>query len=116
MDQHNALLQSWEDKIRDSDGFIRDGIIDKSLWGQVHPKILFILKDGYNPDGTNASWDLRTLVREDPNILSDITFKETACWSYCLQSNLDFPTADDLELRKALRSTAIINIKKNPGN
>ena len=126
-DLHEDLLLEWQSlphhvgKI-----FAQDGIIDPEYWASSPCRVLFLLKEAYF-DPKKASldvdqrWDLRRLVRDDegePRGNIALTEAEWAYAIHCIAERRD-PRLPDrtnhAELRKALLSSAIVNVKKSDG-
>lgn len=109
----NKLFDEWENTFADYKGkFVKDGIINEQLYQSARTKILFVTKDPNDPDQT--SWDLANLLNQS---LSGNFAVRLAEWSYGILN--DFPPLRPLTdyeaLHKALRSTAVINLKKIGG-
>ena len=113
MDEHESLLEEWKATCNPSQGFIKDGIIDPNRWETAPKKILVILKEGYNTDRDPLSWDVRTVILE--NELFGTSFRETAYCAYCALNNRSLPECSPKDALGALRSIAVINLKKTPG-
>lgn len=109
----SKLFDEWENTFPDYKGkFVRDGIINEQLYNAAKIKILFVAKDPNDPDQT--SWDLADLLNQYCSGNFAIRLAE---WSYGILN--DFPPLRSLTdyqaLHEALRSTAIINLKKIGG-
>lgn len=107
------LFDEWENAFPDYKGkFVSDGIINDPLYQNAKSKILFIVKEPNNPKQT--SWDLAGLLNKE---CKGNFSRRLAEWSYGMLN--DFPTftsmTDNSALHQALKSTAIINLKKNGG-
>jgi hypothetical protein len=123
MDSHEDLLETWSlEPHHQGQCFIKDGIIDNGRWRSVDLKVLLLLKEGRD-SGSSRTWDLRKYVREsDPN---PGTLRNAAYWCYAIQHikrgtlpGLPLASERTAEYRKAveaLRSSAIVNIKKSNG-
>jgi len=116
--KHEKLLDTWPSKGR---LFIKDGIIDMDRWRSADPKVLLLLKEArHNGVGT---WDLREYLREEPKPRG--TWRKSAYWCYAIPyiKRGSLPGLPFLPDRKAefdqaveaLRSSAIVNIKKSDG-
>ncbi|MEP0862296.1 MAG: hypothetical protein HRF52_12750 [Ignavibacterium sp.] len=109
----NKLFEEWEQKFPNYKGkFVKDGILDEQLYQDAKTKILYITKDPNDPDQT--SWDLADLLNQSLEGNFAIRLAE---WSYGILN--DFPPLSSLTdynaLHQALRSTAVINLKKIGG-
>jgi hypothetical protein len=122
MDTHEDLLEKWSlEPHHQGQCFIKDGIIENDRWRSADPRVLFLLKEGRH-SGTGI-WDLRKYIREsDPD---QGTLRNTAYWCYAIHHikrgrlpGLPIASKRTAEYRKAveaLRSSAIVNIKKSSG-
>jgi hypothetical protein len=109
----NKLFDEWENTFPDYKGkFVKDGIIDEQLYQNSKTKILFVAKDPNDPK--QSSWDLADLLNKYCNGNFALRLAE---WSYGILN--DFPPlpslTDDKALHQALKSTAVINLKKIGG-
>jgi hypothetical protein len=119
MDAHEALLDRWSRQEHHRDKyFIKDGIIAPSRWRLANPKALLLLKEAYH-DGTEK-WDYRSYLKEWNG--KNPTLRSAAYWCYAIHHIFrgDLPRlpsdANDYEKAiEALRSSAIVNIKKSEG-
>jgi hypothetical protein len=116
-DEERVLLDEWSAQRPEYKIFVRDGILNKSLYTASNPKIAILLKesnddfveiaplttDGYGPNG-NSSHFWRNI-----NIY---TYIATCAWN-----NIN-PIYDDIHeiTEKQVNSIAYINVKKNAEN
>lgn len=136
-----GLFDRWERNVKSEGlGFVRDGIIDMNMWNKeesdIKPRIVFLLKEAYirKPDKHgeySKSWDLRddikSFLKKDHH-----TWWRCALWAYGIHELFEtgdlpeFPGwdkdgwfyKDELrmpEVKNALLSSAIVNIKKFNG-
>ena len=112
----NELFIEWE---RHSESeykgrFIKDGIIDETLFNQAKLKILFITKEANDPKQT--SWDFREWWKKNIDYAFSYRLAE---WSFGLLN--DFPYYDKVWEKKgaaheALKKVAFMNVKKSGGS
>ncbi|SHE98496.1 hypothetical protein SAMN02745148_01517 [Modicisalibacter ilicicola DSM 19980] len=113
------LFDEWRLRDHHKDHlFISDGIIDQVQWNNSPVKILFLLKEAYDSVKTEGTWDLCGLVKRLG--VSGRTFKPMAQWAYGVSAVKSTSTIVPFKgsgepLDKALRSSAVINIKKSQG-
>jgi len=115
----NELFREWKNRDSHKDKlFITDGIIDTNHWINSEVKLLFLLKEAYDSERIDGSWDLPALIRRKK--VSGRTFKPMAQWAYGVQGVLKSQEilpfqekGDDVEL--SLLSSAIVNLKKSGG-
>ncbi|WP_201571024.1 hypothetical protein [Psychrobacter nivimaris] len=98
--------------------FITDGVIDKELWDNSQNRVLFLLKEAYDSKRVEGSWDLPALIRREK--VSGRTFKPMAQWAYGIHGLMDnkgiIPFQEDgPDVKLALLSSSIINLKKSSG-
>lgn len=126
IDEHEKLLEEWKSLPHHLNrSFIPDGIIDPVRWAKSSRKILFINKEAYDGDGTEAEgFDLRKLIRcEWDGSPKGGAYKVIAAWAYALQHaspdpSVPFPRWTLIlpeDAREALLSCAVMNIKKSGG-
>jgi hypothetical protein len=119
MEAHEALLErlSRQEHHRGK-CFIKDGIIDPRRWKLASPKVLLLLKEARH-EGT-AKWDYRSYLRKwnDKNS----TLRNAAYWCYAIHRLFrgdlpSLPSKSDeyVNAIEALRSSAIVNLKKSGG-
>jgi hypothetical protein len=111
----NGLFDEWREHYRkysiDSNAFSSDGIFDEEQYDQAPKRLLFILRETNSfPNG-----DLRILFKDGPKWN---TFIQLSQWAAGIINN--FPPFESLvtstdEITKALRSIAVMNIKKFSG-
>ena len=114
--QLNSLFEKWESSNKDYTGrFIRDGIIDESIFeAPGNKKLLIIAKEpNYQDDG---SWDFRDWWKTKLQFSFSIRLAE---WAYGIENN--FPIYSKIqdnqdEQLKAIHKMAFMNIKKIGGN
>jgi hypothetical protein len=111
----DKLFEEWERNSNlDYKGkFIKDGVIDESLYVKAKLKVLFIEKESNDPEQT--SWDYRKWWKEE--LKYPFTYR-IAEWSYGLLNN--FPPYDKIWEKEnlahnALKHIAFMNIKKSGG-
>lgn len=125
-DLHEELLLEWESLPHHAGKkFALDGIIDPNLWEASPCRVLFLLKEAYPPEGAHSDvgerWDLRRVVREGNDEPKGNIALTEADWAYAahrITSGLDprmLDRTNRTELRKALFSSAIVNVKKSDG-
>ncbi len=113
------IFHDWKKKdIHQNQLFITDGIINQELWDESDSKVMFILKEAYDSKNSSGSWDLRSLIRR--NGVSGRTFKPMAQWAYGIHSILSgngiAPYVENSkDVKRALLSSAIVNLKKSGG-
>lgn len=117
------LKDASHDINHDADGFIRDGIINPSTWFYSNCRPLFILKEAYNGNGSNDSWDLCEWIRSDLERVSKInTWMTISLWAQGI-IHTDVETLHHLpnedEQKKTgvfyLDKIAIVNLRKSGG-
>lgn len=98
--------------------FIQDGIISSEKWKSSEFKILFLLKEAYTNDGKDFSL-IDWLNHNDLN--RHRMWKNLSIWAFLIQSTLkgnhiqNLPLNLTSEMDDALKSSAIINLKKSNG-
>jgi hypothetical protein len=121
-DLHEDLLERWsQEQHHQGQCFIKDGIIDVDRWQSADPKVLFLLKEARHCG--KGTWDLRKYLREKAP--SEATWRNAAYWCYAIHHirRGKLPGRPFLSDRKveydkaveALRSSAVVNIKKSKG-
>ena len=121
MDSHEQLLEKWKRQPRHlGQCFIEDGIIDPNRWKSASPKVLLLLKEAYDEPGVTEGWDLRKFLRENGPKWK--IWWTAAYWCYAIHhlSAGGLPSLPNDEAAyesatEALRSSAIVNIKKSAG-
>ena len=108
---------NWEKWIRhykalgiDTNRICRDGIFDKSEWGKVDKKILFIMKEVYDWEGG----DLKDLFTNGPKYKMWHTVSR---WAAGILHN--FPEYEEIDTwsikKEVIKKIASINLKKTSG-
>lgn len=116
MDQ---LLKDWRKREHHVDKlFVTDGIVDSKSWSQADIKVLFILKEAYDTEKSEGTWDLSNLIKKTK--ASGRTFKPLAQWTHGIQCVLKSHQIEEFkedgeEVEKALMASAVINLKKSGG-
>jgi len=99
------------------DSHIFDGITDFSIYNEITPKILWILKEPN--DKNEASWDQRTF-HKDVSVYPKWrkTYKLIIKVSYSIFNNINKyeEIPDEYKIRNILNNIAFINIKKKGGH
>jgi hypothetical protein len=121
------LIGSLESTNSES-GVIQDGIIDPKLYFLAKFKILWILKEAYDPeykDGRGGWWDFREVIR-NKNTINDFSgavnmYKNIIYVSWGILNNFENwaninDVKDDPSMLSAIKSVAYININKFPGS
>ena len=113
-EQLNALFSEWRENREEYKGqFIKDGIIDETLYNTQKPKLLFIGKEAN--DGKGKDWDYRDHIMDGVKYKYNLRVAE---WAYGIQNN--FPAFDNIyrsreTLTESAKKIAIIDVKKNGG-
>ncbi len=122
-DDMETLFVEWKQTKTHAhlNSFIEDGIIDVVRWNTINKKVLFILREAYQPAEIEGGFNLtKKLLLESGTRKGKSTWKNLARWAYLLQ-NLDTPdliqpfTRKWFDYEEALLNSAIINIKKSGG-
>jgi len=114
-----SYFDNWKAKdIHKDQLFITDGVIDQDLWDKSSEKVMFLLKEAYDSKNSEGTWDLPTLIKSRG--VSGRTFKPMAQWAYGIHKILKdgevSPYVQNSEdVRQALFSSAVVNIKKSCG-
>lgn len=113
------IFHEWKNKaLHKGKLFITDGVIDKNLWAKSDNKVMFLLKEAYDTEKNSGSWDLPNLIKRRG--VSGRTFKPIAQWAYGIHNILNgngiLPFVENnTDVKNALFSSAIINLKKSGG-
>jgi len=114
-----SLFDKWKNRSSHKEKlFITDGIIDTELWKKSSDQTMFLLKEAYDSKRVEGSWDLPSLIRKRG--VSGRTFKPMAQWAWgihkVLQDGVISPyIQNSKDVKHALLSSAIVNIKKSGG-
>ena len=130
---HNVLMKEWQARhiLAGYTGFIRDGVVNPHLWFSQSQRILFILKEAYNPpEDAGKSWDLVRDYLAIPKAYSGRIWSAIAEWQYGLERTFakESPRFDNwlgvknqnmddyyAVRHNLLQRCAVINIKKSNG-
>ena len=116
------LFSKWRRRKHHKGGvFVKDGIVDKTLFVASDRKVLFLFKEAYDAEASR-SWDLCALLRDDWRGIGYNTWWNTARWAYALHKT----TADSLpkypdscgstvSIDNYLLASAVVNVKKSHG-
>jgi hypothetical protein len=108
----DKLFDEWQQSDpRYREKFIRDGIVNENLFQKAELKILFLVKDANDP--SQGQWNLADYL--DKRLSQNFSIR-IAEWAYGILN--DFPPIDTATpelLHSALRSVAVMNIKKIGG-
>ncbi|WP_367110956.1 hypothetical protein [uncultured Psychrobacter sp.] len=113
------IFKNWkESELHKNRLFITDGIIKHDDWEKSESKILFLLKEAYDSKPQKETWDLSKHIQRKK--VSGRTLKPMAQWAYGINhvmSNNEIITykSDGEEVKHALLSSAVINLKKSQG-
>ncbi|MBU1101432.1 MAG: hypothetical protein KKA84_13615 [Bacteroidetes bacterium] len=112
--KQECLFTAWQKEIPEyKDNFIKDGIVNEELYFQSNPKILFLMKEANDSDGGEGS-----IVEFMDSHLKYTFFIRIAEWVYAIQNNFSRllkVEENRKELHQALRSIALIDVKKSCG-
>jgi hypothetical protein len=118
---HEELLTRWRARYPTRQ-FVRDGIIDKSEWNTASPRVLFILKENYDPTNSGVDWDLTKSLRDNRGPYGR-TFWSCSYLAFLLAQPHErqvpsMPSSEEefSECRRSLLGSAIINVKKPVGS
>lgn len=125
----DRLFSEWKLKGKSGDinhsvdGFIKDGIINPHTWFQLECRPLFLLKEAYNGNGSNDSWDLCEWIRSDYESVSKInTWMTISLWAEgIINTNAEklYHLPKETEQKKIgisyLDKIAIVNLRKSGG-
>ncbi|HEX4911140.1 MAG TPA: uracil-DNA glycosylase family protein [Permianibacter sp.] len=113
-EQEAQLFSEWRARHQ---SLVSDGVVDEFAYAETSPKLLFVLKEVNDLGG--GGWDLRAYLRDEGG--RPATWDNVTRWVEGIR-NLpsDIPwqmlESIDVDRRKAaLRSIAVMNIKKVPG-
>ena len=114
----DSLFNEWERSKPEYQGkFVKDGIIDETLFTKAQPKIHFIAKEPNNPKQEPGDY------RDDWKHIASTAYilaYRIAEWSYGLLNN--FPPFDNIWKDKgyfvfdSIQSIAFMNIRKSGGS
>jgi len=113
------IFKEWKAKdIHKEKLFITDGIVDKELWKESNLKVMFLLKEAYDSKNKKGSWCLSNLIKRKG--VSGRTLKPIAQWAYGLErlfntGNIETFKENGKELKQALLSSSVVNLKKSNG-
>jgi hypothetical protein len=113
-EQLNFLFEEWESSVLDYHGkFVRDGVINETLYNDTTPKILFITKEPNDP--SQEKGDFRKAWMDGIKYTFAYRIAE---WSYGILNN--FPEYDQIwkdhtAPNNAIQQIAFMNIKKSGG-
>lgn len=104
-----------------------DGIVNVELYYNAFPKILWILKEPYDKDNENeSSWHLSQMFDMSEKDLIERNIHKSKTWlpvmetNYCIVNDKRYEDVkgkvDISELFNVMKHTAVINVKKTPGN
>lgn len=117
---NDEVLRLWKEKNEHNDKvFVKDGIVDNSVWNAQDKKILYILKEAY---GETEDWDLTDRVLKKDSILSSPTWRSVVEWTYGIHKTSAEEIAKYIpkEIHKIrdelIRKIAVLNLKKSDGN
>jgi len=116
-DRHEVLLDTLAaSPLHKGQRFIRDGIIDPARWKQAPRRVLFLLKEAYDTEG--SGFDLRQLILHDWGGPRHKMWWSAGQWASALHGLTDrgapcFP--DDDAASESLLASAVVNLKKSGG-
>ena len=112
----DALFAKWRTAaFIPEDQFHADGIIDEQRWNVAAVRLCFLMKEPNNPpkEGRHGSFDFRTWW------LNEVKYKFSKSLSqWAAGVLLGFPPFEELHYKRthaALRSSALVNVKKTGG-
>ncbi|CAN2042122.1 Uracil DNA glycosylase superfamily protein [Candidatus Magnetomoraceae bacterium gMMP-15] len=116
------IFKEWKEReIHKGKLFITDGIIDQEKWDISEIKILFLLKEAYesNPE-VKTGWSLCNLISKNWKGPKGKMCWAMAQWAYGIQQlhktgDVPFFQRRGDDLKRALLSSAVINLKKSEG-
>jgi hypothetical protein len=115
--QEEALFAKWRGQERN---WVKDGVVNPEIFAASAPKVLYILKEANGRK--EKKWqdgDLRAFLKKADRWQ---TWNTVARWQYAithLKEEIDWKKANYISksFRKTLlKSIAVINLKKEPGN
>jgi len=113
LEAEELLFSEWKVKRH---GFMPDGVADEKAYMASSPKLLFVLKEVNNPDGSD--FDLRRFIREGARAR---TWNNVTRWVEGIRRlSEEIPWGELREVnkerrRRILQSIVAINLKKSPG-
>lgn len=112
-DSLNVLFDQWQKEVYSEETiFIRDGIINETVWKNTPQKVLFIAKEANNR--SDISWDFRDWWNDSFNYTFSHRLAE---WAYGILE--DFPDYDTIDTKdkklETLQKIAFMNINKTGG-
>lgn len=125
----DTLFSVWrlkcngKDINHDADGFIKDGIINPSTWFRSACRPLFLLKEAYNGNGSNDSWNLCEWIRSGYESVSKInTWMTISLWAQGIMhtdAESIYHLPNEAEQKKVgisyLDNIAVVNLRKSGG-
>ena len=116
-----SLFKEWEKKVIGTDGdhFVKDGVICKNGWKEAKTKVLFILKETNDYEGSISELINKAVtIRPKSKLWARPTFHNIGRWAYGLmnypESINDYRNAHKSR-KDALLSCSFINLKKTTG-
>jgi hypothetical protein len=107
------LFEEWKKAVSEyGKSFISDGIVNEIYFQGTTPKVLFLMKESNDPSD-EADWDLAKFFNKE---LKYNFARRISEWAWGIIKN--FPPlekASSEDLHNALKSTAIVNLKKSGG-
>jgi hypothetical protein len=113
-EKEDLLFDEWSKK---RDGFLEDGVVDQKAYLESNPKLMFILKEGNDPDG--GDWDLRDFLKGGGR--PGKTWDNVTRWIQGIRKLPEEVMWKDLEQitaeqrQEALKTVCVMNLKKSPG-
>lgn len=113
-EREERLFSEWRELHR---SLVTDGVVDEFAYAESSPKLLFVLKEVNDPGG--GGWDLREFLRDEGG--RPATWDNITRWVEGIRKLPGDVPWQELELidiarrKTALRSIAVMNIKKVPG-
>ena len=119
-DRENDLFDEWSQELGNKP-FIKDGAVNPKAHERCCVKLLFVLKEVNDPDG--SGWDLRGFLKKGGRAQ---TWNNVARWVEGIETVVkrgeirrwdDLPDTKALEQdrKKWLRKVVVVNLKKTPG-
>ena len=111
--QLQTLLEHWKEKLfSETSRFNEDGIVDVETWDSMEfPKILYVLKETNNLDGSLVKW----LMQPGSPASYGALWPRIAEWTKAIHNPMLPYCYSPSDTQNMLKNVAIMNIKKTPG-
>lgn len=112
-EKENALFNEWAEN---RSGFVQDGVVDKKVYLESNPKLLFVMKDVNDPQGEMR--DLKCFLREGT---LPTTWNNVTRWVHGIRylgRDIDWSSIEEIskgKRKEILNSICVMNLKKSPG-